>query len=61
MDQTKSQLNSIIKSLKVNGIVKSSEKILGEWKSKIECAIEIYREILTLEESISDKFLNNFK
>ena len=57
MDQTKNQLSNIIKSLKINGKLKNSEKILSEWKGKIECAIEIYKDILSLEESISEKFL----
>jgi hypothetical protein len=61
MDQTKTQLANIIKSLKINGKLKSSEKILNEWKDKIECAIEIYRDILTLEDSISEKYLNKFE
>lgn len=61
MDQTKTQLNNIIKSLKINGKLKSSEKILTEWKNKIECAIEMYRDILTLEESLSEKYLQDFE
>ena len=60
MDQTKTQLSNIIKSLKINGKLKSSEKILTEWKSKIECAIEIYKDIVNLEENLSER-LQNFE
>ena len=61
MDQTKRQLSSIIKSLKINGKLKNSEKILNEWKGKIECAIEMYRDILSFEESITENFIKDFE
>ena len=55
IESAKNQINTIIKNLKISGKVKSSEKILNDWKGKIEAAMEIYRDLVKLEESLSNE------
>ena len=58
MEKAKIQLASILKKLKITGKLKTPEKILTEWKTKIEAAMEIYRELLKVEENLSGEMTN---
>jgi hypothetical protein len=55
IESAKNQINTIIKNLRISGRIKPSDKILNDWKGKIEAAMEIYRELLKLEENLTNE------